>query len=108
MSDNQYDPTRFMESFAEQWGEAAKNATSVWRGLHRQWATTYRDYLDRQLADEPAEGTEPEWAEGVTRFVRDSMGSHREARTRFLESQRSMVDRYVEWLDSMSEEHSAD
>lgn len=101
MSGYPQDTARFMEDLTGRWSEAARNATGVWQGLHRQWAQSYRDLLDRQLEDDKARAAGQEWAEGVSKLFADALESQREARARFLESQRAMVDSYMALLDRM-------
>ena len=99
MSGDDKDAAQFMEALIAQWREQAANATSMLRGQHKKMATTYRDFLDKQIVD--AGSNERQWARTVQEMLIESMKSQREMRAKFLDSQRSMVDNYIEMLDKM-------
>ena len=100
MSDFPNDPTGFMEQLNEQWSEYARQTGGMWQDAHRRMATSYREFIDQQLTEE---GPGKEWVDRVTQLMNDSIESQREARTRFLESQRSMIDAYLDKLGQQTE-----
>lgn len=103
MSDTQDGAAQFMEKLIEQWREHAKSGSDMLLGQHKQMAAAYRDFLVNQLADDRVDSMERDWAQRLTKLLLDSMKSQREARTRFLESQRTMIDDYIQYLERMGQ-----
>jgi hypothetical protein len=103
MPDTQDAAGQFFETLMTQWREHAKSASGIWLGQHKQLAVAYRDFLEKQLSDETMQSMERDWAQRVTKLLLDSMKSQREARTRFLESQRAMVDEYIAHLEKLGQ-----
>lgn len=92
----------FIEGLQEQFGQQRKQATDMWRGLHKQIATNYRQFLDKQLSEDTS--MERDWTQRMTKMFMESIKAQREARAQFVESQRTMIDKYIEFIDKMDKE----
>jgi hypothetical protein len=104
MSEKRDESTDFMHTLFSQWQDQIDNGTDHYKRM----AVAYRDFLDRQLTNENFDKVEREWAQMMTSMLLDSMKCQREARARFIHSQRTMLDQYIEYLERMGNKSDSD
>jgi hypothetical protein len=97
-----FDPeSGFYQGMNEQWGAYTRDAVGTWRNFQKHFAQQFRAALDQQIQEDP-------WSQIETEFTRKTMESflelvrtQREARQRFFEMQKSILDHYLELLDNV-------
>jgi isopenicillin N synthase-like dioxygenase len=104
MAKPQDEATNFMENLFDHWRAYARSGSDLMRGQHRQMAEMYREFLDKQIDEDPMDAMERDWARKVTQLLMDSVKSQREARAQFVKAQRSLIDDYISCLDRSGEE----